>query len=213
VPLAPPISIERFVENVLGLDLLWEHVEELPGETILGALKPKDQLIVLNEAHIALFEEKPGLLRTTIGHEGGHWDIFFDKATLEHPSLFATDDESPFALRDSGVGEVEVIKLLMSSPEGQDILRERRRRSDDPDEARAVNRYAAAVLIPEQLLREHAFKIDRTKWPNLYRLADMFGVTISALTVRLQQLDLLYVKGKKLFESQSQALGQTAFPF
>jgi hypothetical protein len=212
-PLTPPISIERFVESVLGLNFLWDRIEELPGETILGALKPKDQLIILNETHVALFEEKPGLLRMTIGHEGGHWDMFFDKTTLEHPPLLATDDDDPFALRSSRVGEVEAMKLLISSAEGQDLFREIRHRSDEPDEARVVNRYAAAILMPQQLLHEYALTIDRTKWPALYQLAETFAVTISALTVRLQQLDLLYVKGKRLFASQAQALGQTTFPF
>jgi hypothetical protein len=80
--LLPQISIESFVENILGLNLLWDDIEELPGETILGALKATDQLIVLNENRRALFEEKPGLLRTTIGHEAGHWDLFIDKATF-----------------------------------------------------------------------------------------------------------------------------------
>jgi len=212
-PLTPPISIERFTEQVLGLDFLWDAIEELPGETILGALKAKDRLIILNERRRPLFDEKPGLVRTTIGHEGGHWDLFIDQATLQHPPLLASDPDDTFVLRSSGIGEVEVIKVLIFFPEGQDLLREIRSRSDDPHEARAVNRYAAAVLMPRRLLCEHALRIDRTQWPNLYGLADQFNVTISALTVRLQQLGLLYVKDGKLFESQDQALGQMTFQF
>ena len=36
----------------------------------------------------ALFKEKPGLERSTKGHEMGHWDLFVDKGSLEHPTLF-----------------------------------------------------------------------------------------------------------------------------
>ena len=55
---------------------------------------------------------------------------------------------------------------------------------------------------------EEALKVDRTKWPNLYRLGERFDVTISALCVRLQQLNLLYIKDKQLFESKEEAQGQ-----
>ena len=52
-------------------------------------------------------------------------------------------------------------------------------------------------------LLEEVKKIDRTSWPALYNLKDKFDVTISAMVVRLQQLDLLYVKGKQLFEHRA----------
>ena len=62
--------------------------------------------------------------------------------------------------------------------------------------------------MPRALIEEEIRKIDRTSWPALYRLRERFDVTISALVVRLQQLDLLYVKGKQLFEHRDQATGQ-----
>ena len=139
----------------------------------------------------------------------GHWDLFIDKGALEHPTLFALDDSSPFARRRSPVGEVTIIKRLLSSSEGQDLLREIKSRADDPDEARAVNRYAAAILMPKDLLQAEAGKIERTRWSNLYRIAERFEVTISALTVRLQQLGLLYMdKDGRLHESPTHAEGQ-----
>jgi hypothetical protein len=83
----PPIEIELIAEHVLGLDFLWEAVEELPGETVLAGINPVKRLIVMNEAHRTLFESKPGLERFTIGHEMGHWDLFVDKARLYPPPL------------------------------------------------------------------------------------------------------------------------------
>lgn len=207
-PLTPPIPIDLLAEQVLGLQFLWEEIEELPGEVIFGAIMPKERLIMLNDRRKATFAATPGLERSTKGHEMGHWDLFVDKATLDHPVLFDMG-EGPFSLRSCTHGEATVLKILRETPEGQELLREIESRADEPDEARAVNRYAAAVSMPKALLREEALKTDRTKWPNLYRLKDRFEVTISAMCVRLQQLDLLYIgKDKKLFESRDHANGQ-----
>jgi Zn-dependent peptidase ImmA (M78 family) len=63
--------------------------------------------------------------------------------------------------------------------------------------------------MPRNLIEEAAFQIDRTKWPNLYDLAKRFNVTISALRVRLEQLDLLYVDNDNtLYESRDHKFGQ-----
>ncbi len=43
------------------------------------------------------------------------------------------------------MGDVAVLKRLLSCEEGQKILREMGQRADEPDEARVVNRYAAAI--------------------------------------------------------------------
>jgi hypothetical protein len=213
-PLTPPISIDLLAEKILGLDFLWERIDALSGEIVLGALHPQKRLIVMNETHRALFEAKPGLERSTKGHELGHWDLFIDEGSLEHPALFALDDNSPFARRHSPIGEVTIIKRLLSVPEGQELLREMKSRADEPDEARAVNRYAAAILMPQRLLRAEVAKIDRTRWSNLYRIAERFEVTISALKVRLAQLGLLYVgKDGSLYKDPAQAQGQIVLPW
>lgn len=207
--LEPPIPIELMAERLLGLSILWEPIDELPGETIFGGIRPEERLIVMNEKRRALFTEKPGLVRSTVGHEMGHWDLFVDKSTIDHPMLTGFDRPDTFPLRSTPIGEVVIISRLMASPEGQALLREIDARADDPHEARAVNRYAAAISMPTALIRRDALAIDRTAWPPLYALAKRYEVTISALRVRLEQLDLLYVReDKKLFESKDHAFGQ-----
>ena len=213
-PVTAPVPIDLLAEKVLGLEFLWEEVEELPGEVILGAIVPKKRLIVLNERHRKLFAEKPGLERSTKGHEMGHWDLFVDKGTLNHPGLYAADDDGPFALRSSAVGDVAVLNILESCPEGRELLKRMRQRADEPDEARAVNRYAAAISMPKTLLCREAEKINRTEWRNLYQLAHKFEVSISALRVRLEQINLLYVRPDGLlFESRDAAQGQLGLGF
>ena len=213
-PLTPPIPIDHIAEKVLGLDFLWEPIDELPGETILGGLKAKERLVVLNDRHRDLFVEKPGLERSTKGHEMGHWDMFIDKAVLDYPTLFDVGVDGPFAFRSSATGEVTIIRTLMADPDGRELLQKIQSRTDEPDEASAVNRYAAALSMPADLLREKAMKIDRTQWKNIYRLRDLFGVNISAMVVRLKQLGLLYVDEKsKLYESRDAGTGQMGFDF
>lgn len=213
-PLSPPIPIDLIAEKILGLDFLWQPIKELPGEKILGGLIAKERLILLNENHKDLFTEKPGLERSTKGHEMGHWDLFIDKATLSYPTLFQSAEKSPFVFRSSPAGDVVVIRALGGDPEGWNLIREIQSRSDEPDEARAVNRYASALSMPADLMRQEALKIDRTQWRNLYQLAKKFDVTISALRVRLEQLGMLYVDpAGKLYESREAASGQARLGF
>jgi Zn-dependent peptidase ImmA (M78 family) len=90
-----------------------------------------------------------------------------------------------------------------------DVARRLMARADEPREARAVNRYAAAILMPRHLVRENALAVDRTRWPELYGLAARYGVTISALKVRLEELDLLRLgKDGKLYTCRDHAAGQ-----
>jgi hypothetical protein len=153
------------------------------------------------------------LERSTKGHEMGHWDLFVDKGSLDHPGLYGQED-GPFALLSSAVGEVAVLRILESCAQGREFLKKMRQRADDPDEARAVNRYAAAISMPKSLLCREAEKIDRTQWSNLYDLARRFEMNISALRVRLEQMNLFHVSSDgRLFESRDEAHGQLGLAF
>lgn len=208
-----PVPIDLLAEQVLGLSFLWEPITELPGEVILGAIIPDRRLVILNEGRLPLFTEKPGLERSTKGHEMGHWDLFVDQTVLEHPTLFPSESLS-IAYRNTPSGSAAVMSAFIRSDAGREFLIQMNDRADDPDEARAVNRYAAAISLPRGIVREEITKIDRTKWPHLYRMAGRFDVTISALVVRLKQLGLIYVTDdKQLFESADQARGQDTFSF
>lgn len=206
-PVEPPISLELIAEHLLGLDILWEEIEELPGELIYGGLRMDQKLIILNERRRDLFQEKPGLERSTKGHEMGHWDLFGKNDQPGQLVLFG--DDARFVRRSTPTGDVRVMRALIKTPEGQELLRQIQKRADDPDEARAVNRYAAALSMPKRLVTEEALKINRRTWPPLYRLAERFEVSITALTVRLKQLNLLHIDDKgRLYESIEQATGQ-----
>lgn len=206
-PLSFPIDIELFGDLVLGLSMLWEEIEEMPGEEVLAGLRASDRLIVMNERRKDEMEQKPGRRRLTQGHEMGHWDLFVDISKLDHPELFDAAASGVFAYRSATGGQVQI---LLSSEQGRDILRQINARADSPDEARSVNRYAASILMPRSVFVEKARRMDRTQWRNLYDLAAQFGVTISALRVRLEQFNLLYVDQatNRLYPSREEAHGQ-----
>jgi len=207
-PLSLPIDIELFGELVLDLSVLWEGIDELPGEEVLAGLRASDRLIVMNERRKQEMEQKPGRRRLTQGHEMGHWDLFVDISKLDHPSLFEAAAATIFAYRSSTGGQVEIMKTVLSCEKGRDLMRQINSRADLPDEARSVNRYAAAILMPRALIIDETKKINRMHWPNLYRLAERFEVTISALCVRLEQLNLLCVDDGELYASREDAQGQ-----
>ena len=65
------------------------------------------------------------------------------------------------------------------------------------------------LLMPSHLLREAIRDVDLLSWQNLYALRDLFQVTITALTVRLARLNLLYISDEsKLYPSRQVYDGQ-----
>lgn len=209
-----PVPVEQVVEQTLDLSILWDTIEEAPGETILAGLLSNSRLIVLNEKHLPLFDEKPGLLRSTIGHEAGHWDIDVDEAHSMAPTLFGDRDER-IVYRHASRSDEKVkvlLKLAMCDERAFRYFRHITSGQDTPDQKSAVDRYQSALLMPRWLMRRATQKFDVTHWPELYRLADEAEVTISNLFIRLRRLGLVYMpegsETKKLYRSEDEYFGQ-----
>jgi len=213
----PWVPIELVIENE-PFDLLikWEAIEAQPGETILGALRPEERQIVLNEHHQDLFEEKPGLERFTLGHELGHWDLFCsEQRSVEH-LLPGIDTQYEPAYRNSAHGVVQVLMTMTESKEeAYSIFRELQSnpRRDTPIERRAVDRYSAALLMPKEIVEQEIRNLDLTHWKAVYYLAKRFGVTATACKVRLEELRHIFIKDGKIFRSREQYSGQMMLNF
>lgn len=211
-PVSFPVPIEKIVEQVLGLSFDWDEIDEQPGEQILGGLVAEKRKIVLNEKHLELFQQKPGLERSTIGHEAGHWDIDIDRGSLGHPTFEGFGISACSVNRHSRKSEliVEVLNRALSDERFRKIHRQLTAGEDAPEVRSAVDRYQSSLLMPEWLMREAARRYDLTAWPALYDLAREAQVTISNLTVRLQRLELLYIPegSKKLYRSHDEFIGQ-----
>ena len=211
-PVAFPIPIEKVVEQVLGLDFDWDEIEEGPGEQILGGLHVASRTIYLNSRHIPSFQANPGLERSTIGHEAGHWDIDIDRAHLAHPTLGGIDLGTHVVHRhgrDSGV-LVKVLDRAMRDERAYRIYKKLTAGHDAPEVRSAVDRYQSALLMPSWLIREAQARYDFTRWDDLYALKDVAQVSISNLVVRLRRLKLIYIPegSRRIFRSLDEFNGQ-----
>ncbi len=213
VMVALPVPLDQIVEQVLRLDFDWDVIEEQPGEQILGGLDAANRKILLNEAHTDLFTEKPGLLRSTIGHEAGHWDLDVDRAKLSQPMLPGIDVGPCFVHRHAAKSDrpIEVLfTKAMTDDRAYKIYRDLTAGQDAPEVKSAVDRYQSCLLMPKWLIRQAAEQHDLTNWPQLYRLAEVAQVTITNLTVRLQRLGLIYLRDgdRTIYRSKDEVTGQ-----
>ncbi|MEZ6059301.1 MAG: hypothetical protein R3C19_02955 [Planctomycetaceae bacterium] len=190
-----PVPVENIVEQVLKLDFDWVDIDERPGEQILAGLVPEQRRIVLNSRHLELFRAKPGLERSTIGHEAGHWDIDIDRTSLHHPLLPGFEIQDSVVRRQAADRRVlvEVLNRAVYDERYFDLYRQLTAGEDSPEVKSAVDRYQSSLLMPAWLIREAAADIDVTDWNQLYELADRCTVTISNLVVRLHRLRLIYI--------------------
>ena len=212
---SPPVPIEQIAEHLFDLSILWDLIEAPRGLTILGGLRVEDKQIVMNEAHTERFRGNPGLERFTIAHEVGHWDLSEagHRVALRNP-LPGLESES-FKLKCRGGGDVLVTKALWNDEKAREALALYEKLVDQPAERRPVDRYAAALLMPKSLIQHTIDGMDLSTWPSLYALAHKFDVSITALRVRLEQLDRVHVgKDKSIYVgTREERDGQQRLPF
>ena len=180
----PPIPVEEIADNLLELGILWGSVAEAAGTTTLAGLEPSERMIKFNESRRQVLEETPGLYNTVLGHEIGHWELHVDH-------------------------NLGAQRQLPNMGQRYECLYEESTCTKGPKETQA-HRFMAFLLMPSSLLRDAVTGIELTSWPNLYKLRDLFEVTISALTIRLERFGILYVsKGGELYPSRQEYHGQT----
>lgn len=156
-PVALPVPVEEVIEQILDLCILWEDVEEQRGEMILAGLKRRTRTIVVNEKHVKLFDEKPGLLRSTLGHEAGHWDIEC-RPHLGSGSLFGDDEVTEvegMVYRHSSQGSdlIEVLRdLAIRNEEAYRAYRKLTAGQDTAEQKSNVDRYQSCLLMPRWLM-------------------------------------------------------------
>lgn len=205
----PPVPVEKIFMKVYDLHVEWDEIDEDEGITILGGLKPEERMIVLNEKHRELFTAKPGLERSTIGHEGGHWEYDVENKALGQSSLFRPEVANAFVTRSGKkFGAISVFRGRIEKVGVSRDFHASIARFDTPDQTRIVNRFAAALNMPKHLLRHAVKEVDLQSWKGLYKLADVFEVTITALKVRLEQLGYTYFDGKDFHRNKQEAFGQ-----
>jgi Zn-dependent peptidase ImmA (M78 family) len=63
---------------------------------------------------------------------------------------------------------------------------------DPPQVRRAVDRYAAALLMPRDVVRSRAEGMDLGSWRTVAMLADQFQVSKTAMRIRMEEVGLIY---------------------
>jgi hypothetical protein len=213
ITLKLPVPVEEIIEQVLNLNLLWDAIEEQAGEMILGGLQRQSRTIVLNENHLALFDEKPGLLHSTICHEAGHADIE-GCSDADSPSLFGEEQGAERIVHRHASKSDELIAVLldlaMHNERAYRAYKQLTAGQDTPEQKSAVDRYQSALLMPAWLMKEAAKKYDLANWKELYRFCDEAQVSISNLTTRLKRLALIYKidENKRIHVSEDVYRGQ-----
>ena len=183
---SPPVPIERIIEDMLDLNILWDPITESKGQSILAGLEPFTKTIVFNDVRSAVTMETPGLYNTVLAHEAGHWELHVDQALLGQQPLPQFERDFSCLYRQSGPNQ-------------------------GPKEIQA-HKFMSYLLMPSDLLLESVHDVDLTNWSQLYKLRDHFQVTITALTIRLEKLGLLYISDEgRLYPSRQEYDGQLRF--
>jgi hypothetical protein len=147
----------------LNLGLVWESIEDPVGHKLLAQLEPGSAMVVLNERHLAELEAKGGRLRR-----------FTLSHEIGHWHIHAE------AIRSGTLSLFDGERIWC--PEG----------SRKQPEIQA-DIFASALLIPEDRLRPLLPATPWQGWPVVYRLADHFLVSVSAMRVRLETLKLMHL--------------------
>ena len=180
---SPPVPMERILEDVLDLNILWEDIPEAPDQSILAELDSSSKTVTFNESRRALITETAGLYYTILAHEAGHWEVHVDHGLLAQLPLPNLEPDFSCLYRRSGPGQ-------------------------DLREVQA-HRFMGFLLMPSHVLMEAVRDVGPLSWSGLYELRDRFQVTITALKIRLERLGLLHVtEDGKLYPSRQEYEGQ-----
>lgn len=176
-----PVPASEIAEIVLDLNILYDSIPEKEGQTILGGLYSWERTITINEKYIDHFEETPGRELFTCAHEIGHWELHVDNK--------------------QGVPQ---LCFEIGGKDGRIMCRDGDR---SPLELQA-DYFAGALIMPKPVLLD-AVAGKTVDWKLLYKLRDQFGVTISALVKRVNNLKIAHITNdKKIFKSKEESKGQ-----
>lgn len=171
-----PKYLTDAIADFLDIKITWQSIPDDGKGKIAAMIFPFLKEIVINEdiRKLELKEEqKDGFIQSTIAHEIGHWMLHINRDVVgEYEYIERFNEEfkqivEPFLCRGivSNLGKIEW----------------------------QAQYFAGCLLMPKYKLEEARKGRDLTKWGHLYAIADEFGVTISNLTNRLQDLGWIYI--------------------
>ena len=207
-PVACPIPIDRIVDRVFDLPVLWEAIPPSrgmihPSKLVQPSLGSPAH-IVLNAALIAsAFRDHPGLERTALAHEAGHAAFHLERGGTQQLGLGLSVPAvgAAFASNLGDLTDVFDLALAMRGPVGDDWWREWQ-----------AHTFMRFVLMPRRLLLPLLESGGYRRWTGsggLYDLRDKFDVTITALVVHLAKLRYVRIDDRRVIHDvTSEAGGQ-----
>ncbi len=158
------------VAEFLGLDVVWDTIPSDSQGKIAARILPLEKLIEINEDIPQL---KEGFGESTIAHEIGHWVLHINQEEVDRS----------LRMLNKGIN-IQVPPLLCRSEDQLEGIEWQ------------AQYFASCLLMPQFILINNVKNVDLTKWKNLYKLAEKFGVTISNLTHRLKNLGWININQK-----------------
>lgn len=201
--LEAPVPIERVVDEVLDIPILWEPIPlHGPLQIVSKLTQPtidSPARITLNESLLqSTFRSFPGLDRTALAHEAGH-AVFHLQTGLSQQLTLGFDLPATFVSQAEAFTDRLDDVLKHVGPQGDDWWREWQ-----------AHTFMRFILMPRSLLLPTLDEVDLRTWRGMYDLRDRFGVTISALVVHLTRLKIVDVDAqKRIHDASPSARGQT----
>lgn len=191
----PPIPLESIAETLFDLTLLYQEIVEPPLLQILGGLAVAEKTIVINGKHLPDFRAVPGRERFTLAHEIGHWDLYEQRRSSRQGDFFGGKHarDTRMVCRSAGGLDLKVIAQAWKDDKLHAGLSFLQHTGDKPIEGRAVDRYASMLLMPKHLLLPAVAGVRIDSRRDLGPLAELFGVSKTALAYRLSKLKKVYV--------------------
>lgn len=195
--LVPPVPVDELLELHCGLTLEVTNLcEQLGEEDVLGAIWfERREVVIDHQLDPEMFPEREGRYRFTLAHELGHWQLH----RREQGQARRQAGRPAFICRSSSRERVEwqadyfAACLLLPRP-----LVYRAWRELNGGRATCVAQFAAARadIVQEEFLRrgqiplttreEDNYLLDAAAQP----LAEQFGVSPTAMRIRLEELGL-----------------------
>lgn len=165
-------SVAETIADFLDIGVVWESVPADDEGQIAAMILPLQREIIINKN---IPELQGGFGQSTIAHEIGHWILHINQNAV-----------GKFIERVNSEIEMTVEPFLCRSVSTQKGIEWQ------------AQYFASCLLMPLSKLEEERRGRDLTNWSHLYAMKDEFGVTISNLTHRLQDLGWIYIpKGSK----------------
>ncbi|BCL83671.1 ImmA/IrrE family metallo-endopeptidase [Ktedonobacteria bacterium brp13] len=187
--LTAPVPVEDIIDLGVNLPIVYEPIPDHEGTPVLAKLAVRGQPqptveIIVNEEKQQFFEDHKGTQQYSLAHELGHFILHIDHGNLYTLLLPDTNEQDVVLCR------------KFTAAEHEQITHDERKRIAQRMEFQA-ERFAAYLLMPQDLLRNACATMDLCQWQNLYQLKDTFQVSITALTRRLKELHLVMVTPDK----------------